>query len=229
MDITIVKLPKDLKPHHLQGRAVVVFDVLRATTTIVTAIANGAKEVRVFESLDAARLAAGEFDGPKLLAGESRCLPPPGFDLGNSPGDFTAEHVKDKTIFLSTTNGTRAIVAAQDATRLFAAACVNVTAMASYLRRLNLDVTLLCSGTDGARAIEDEMGAGMVEQSLRYFFDHCDCSSQYEQEFRDTDGGRNILKAGLEKDIAFAAQADCFDTVVEITGLPPVARKRDGC
>jgi 2-phosphosulfolactate phosphatase len=228
MEIDIVRLPTDLKPHHLKNRAVVVFDVLRATTSIVTAIASGAREVQIYGSLDAARLAAADFDGARLLAGEQKCLRPDGFDLGNSPGDFTSDPVAGKTIFLSTTNGTRAIVAAQGAARLFAAALVNATATAKYVERLGLDVTLLCSGTNGVEAPEDLTGASTVEFLLQFpsfDWDYPTERLQLAHEFRQTDGGRNIIDAGLIGDIDFAAQLDQFDTVVEITGLPPVARK----
>ena len=208
---------------HVRDRAVVVFDVLRATTTIVTAISSGAKEVRIFGSLDAASLAASEFAGPKILAGESRCLAPPGFDLGNSPGDFTPQRVAGKTIFLSTTNGTRAIVAAQGAARLFVAGIVNVTAMANLLKELDMDVTLLCAGTDGLEAPEDEFGARLVKLSTEYQFDHGQRS--YIDDIRETAGANNIVAAGLTKDIEFAAKADRFGTAVEVVGLPPIARK----
>jgi 2-phosphosulfolactate phosphatase len=245
MKIDIIALPRMLTDAHVRNRAVVVFDVLRATTTMVTAISNGAKEIRVFGSLDAAALAASEFDGPKILAGESKCLPPPGFDLGNSPGDFTPERVAGKTIFLSTTNGTKAIVAAQRAAMLFAGAVVNATAVAALLGKLGMDVTLLCSGTDGQVAPEDRRGADLVRDALRLMVD--DVVSEDEPlmgraiaemrnsiapnsdtmalEFRRYPGGRNVIHAGLDRDIVFAAQRDQFNTIVEITGPPPVARK----
>src|SRR4051812_831509 len=102
MKINVVPLPSMLRDEHVRDRAVVVFDVLRATTTIAAALNAGAKEIRVFDSLDAARSAAAEFPDAKLLCGETKCLPPPGFDLGNSPGAYVPELVKDKTLFLST-------------------------------------------------------------------------------------------------------------------------------
>jgi len=225
MEIDGVSLPSELKPYHLRDRAVVVFDVLRATTTIVSAIGNGAKEVRVFGSLDAASIAAAAYDGPKLLAGETRCLPPPEFDLGNSPGDFTADRVAGKTIFLSTTNGTRAIVAASGASRLFAAAFVNVSAMAAFLNTLGMDITLLCSGTDGKPAPEDSACARTIQYMVRRELTVIPRDMGFSQTLRESTGGQNIIAAGLEEDIEYAAQPDRFDTIVEITGLPPIARK----
>src|SRR5215208_4677277 len=106
MNVEVVLLPRDLKPGQLKGRACAVFDVLRATTTMAAALAAGVTEIRLFADLDSARKAAGEFDrGTKLLCGESRCLMPEGFDLGNSPGQFTPGH-RGATMFMCTTNGT---------------------------------------------------------------------------------------------------------------------------
>lgn len=228
MEVEVVLLPSKLEPRHLQDRSVVVFDILRATTTIVAALAAGAREVRIFDSLDNARAAAGDFANPKLLCGESRCLPPPGFDLGNSPGDFTPARVAGCTVFLSTTNGTRAIVAAQPAPALFVAAVTNASATARQLVREDRDVTLLCAGTDGEIAIEDHIGAGAVIDALGRLTSVApmgcaaiDAQLQFSGQrsklatvFRTTQGGKNIIAAGLERDIDFAARPDKFDLVV---------------
>src|SRR5688500_4961763 len=127
MDAQVVLLPSELKPGQLNGRACVVFDVLRATTTMAAALAAGVEEIRLFGDLDSARQAAGAFSGRKLLCGESRCVMPEGFDLGNSPGQFTSHH-RGATMFMCTTNGTRALLAATEADAVFTAALVNAAA-----------------------------------------------------------------------------------------------------
>src|SRR5687767_9986732 len=89
MNVDVVLLPSELQPGQLAGRAVAVFDVLRATTTMAAALAAGVKEIRIFPDVAAARAAAAAYPGPQpILCGEAKCLPPPGFDLGNSPGAF---------------------------------------------------------------------------------------------------------------------------------------------
>src|SRR5690349_4455195 len=108
MKVDLVPLPRTLTEQLVRDRVVVVFDVLRATTTIASALAAGAKEVRVFDTIAALQDAAASYSGERLLCGERQCLPPPGFDLGNSPGAFVPEKVHGKTLFLATTNGTRA-------------------------------------------------------------------------------------------------------------------------
>src|SRR3954453_22240170 len=157
MRVEVVPMPRKLMPEHLNGRVVVVFDVLRATSSMVAALANGAEKILVFNSLDAARSCAPATGESRagLLCGEQSCLKPPGFDLGNSPGGFARDVVAGKTIYMSTTNGTRAIVAAAGAGALFAAALVNATATARHLVGVGRDITLLCAGTDGKLAPED--------------------------------------------------------------------------
>src|SRR5689334_8655999 len=168
MRVEVVRLPSELRPEHLHDRAVVVFDVLRATTSMVAALANGARRILVFDSLQAARLAAAQQPDSSvpLLCGEHQCVKPAGFDLGNSPGGFTREVVGGKTIYMSTTNGTRAIVAARDAAALVAGALLNAAATAHHLSALGREITLLCSGTEGQFAPEDMIGAGAVAEML---------------------------------------------------------------
>lgn len=235
--VDLIRLPDELAPGHIQGRAVAVFDVIRATTTIVSALAAGAKEVRVFGSLDAAATAAAGFAGARLLCGEVRCLRPEGFDLGNSPLDYNRPRVEGRTLFMSTTNGTRAIVAASGAARIFAAALVNASAMAQALASNGGDVTLLCAGTNGQIAPEDLIGAGAVAWALRellpvkmdesvteaYELSRADLAAA----LRRTQGGKNVIDAGLPGDLDFCARLDAVtDLVAEIRGDPPTATAR---
>jgi 2-phosphosulfolactate phosphatase len=248
MKIDVVPLPRMLTDEHVRDRVVVVFDVLRATTTIAAALAAGAKEIRVFDSLDAARAAAAAFDdGEKVLCGETKCLPPPGFDLGNSPGQYTPQVVRGRTIFLSTTNGTRALVAARRAELLLAGAIVNARSIAAQLLARWQDVTLLCAGTDGERAPEDILGAGAVIDQLRELqLEHMvrktnpelapttllslsDAAREADKMFQsaqqllvkllwNTAGGQNVVQAGLKKDIEFAARLNAFNIVPRCDG-----------
>ena len=225
MNIETVFLPRDLRQHHLDDRCVVVFDVLRATTSIATALFAGAAEVRVFDSIDAARAAARESPQlPHLLCGETNCLPPPGFDLGNSPGAFTRALCAGRTILLATTNGTRALVGARAARAMYAAALVNLSATAAAVIRTGHHVTILCAGTDGEFAMEDALGAGAVIEAIRQRradIRLADDASQAATDLWETArqrgiyetflscrGGMNVLRAGLAEDLQFAARID---------------------
>jgi 2-phosphosulfolactate phosphatase len=231
MDADVVLLPGDLRPAHLDGRLVVVFDVLRATTSMAAALAAGVSEIRVFGSLDAARAAAGDAgdDWSRLLCGEENCLPPPGFDLGNSPGAFTPALHAGRVVYMSTTNGTRAIVAAREAPVVLTGALVNAGAVARAIAESwpGLDLTLLCAGTGGAVALEDVVGAGAVLHALDRLVpvvpatDVAVMASTLFGAVRDdlrgalaaSRGGRNVVAAGLAPDIDFAARLDALDVV----------------
>jgi len=233
MKIEVIELPRLLQPHHLPGRAVVVFDVLRATTSITSALMAGVQEVRVFGSLAEAETAAKAFAGRRLLCGEQNCLMPPGFDLGNSPGQFVAKLHCGATAFLSTTNGTRAIVAAKSAPVMLAGCLLNAFAVAEALVAIGRDVTLLCSGTEGEVSIDDEIGAGAVVHRLM-LLRRCDpsegalaASSRFAAAMADlpaalaaTQSGQNVTRAGLAADIAFAARLDVTDVVGEVKSDP---------
>jgi len=228
MKIDVALLPALLRPEMLSGRSVVVFDVLRATTTMTAALAAGAREIRVFDSLDAAQRSARTFDGARLLCGEAHCLPPAGFDLGNSPASFSATLVAGKTLFMCTTNGTRALVAARSAKRLYIGALTNAAAVAEVLAREALDHTLLlCAGTSGEIATEDAIGAGAVLHSLAKMRSidlasdsaeialnlYQSAGSDLRSALRNTRGGRNVIEAGLPADIDYAAQINRTRTV----------------
>src|SRR5438045_2629948 len=164
MTAEVIFLPSHLKPGQLEGRIVVVLDVLRATTTMITALAYGVREIRIFPDTTSARQAAKSAEGA-ILCGEENCLKPADFDLGNSPGDLNIEH-SGSTLFMSTTNGTRAILAARGSAKVLIGALVNATAVANELRRLRSNVILLCAGTHGQVAMEDVIGAGAILNSL---------------------------------------------------------------
>ena len=234
MNVDVILLPKDLDPACLADRAVAVFDVLRATTSITAALAIGAAEVRVFGDLESCLAAAAAFNGPKLTCGERHTLPPPGFDLGNSPGQFTAAAHAGRTVFMTTTNGTKAIVAARSAAVMVTAALVNATAAAAALAAAGRDVTLLCSGSDGAPSLEDTLGAGAVLHALQQRTDVTvngdsarmalrlfeGCRDRLPSVLSDTHGGHNIRRVKLDADIAFAARLDVFDVVGRVSDNP---------
>ena len=231
MDIDVVLLPRDLTPAHLDGRVVVVFDVLRATTSMAAALAAGVGEIRIFANLREAQGAAARHAGPaaRLLCGEENCLKPVGFDLGNSPGAFSRGAHAGRTVYMSTTNGTRAIVACRAAPVVLTGALVNASAVARAVTRRwpGMAVTLLCAGTGGAAAMEDVIGAGavmdalsrpgtlapssdVVLMALRLFRS---ARADLRAVLTESRGGQNVVAAGLAPDIDFAARLDSLDVV----------------
>jgi 2-phosphosulfolactate phosphatase len=230
MRVEIVLLPTELKRGELQDRVVVVFDVLRATTTMAAALAVGVREILVYPDIESVRQAKKQI--PDALAcGEQQCLRPEGFDLGNSPGDFN-DHQEGKTLLMCTTNGTKAILAARGADQVFTGAIVNAQAVARKLREVAKNVTLLCAGTNGEVAMEDAIGAGAVisflegaalsEGARKARQSFLAARDDLPRLLRATAGGRNIIRAQLERDIDFAARLNSFSVVGEVMDGDPI-------
>ena len=154
----------------MAGRTVVVLDVLRATTTIAVALANGAKAVLPAASTEEAlRIAQNLERDAVVLAGERKSVRIPGFALGNSPTEFGPDAVAGKTIVMTTTNGTLALIAAQGAREVIAGAAVNFTVVAERAREALEqygDVVILCAGGDKQFALEDAFAAGRLTKVL---------------------------------------------------------------
>ena len=166
-------LPKLIPHGSLRGGVAVVVDVLRATTVMVHALAAGCEAVIPCGEIDEAReIAASLPEGTALLVGERQGLPIPGFDLGNSPGDFTPEVCEGKTLVMTTTNGTRAILASLEAERVYIASFGNLRATSSELsvQFLKKDhkhpVHIICAGTDGHISLEDSLLAGALAAQI---------------------------------------------------------------
>jgi 2-phosphosulfolactate phosphatase len=230
MNLDVCLLPRDLEPRHVTGRTVVVFDVLRATTTMTAALAAGVEAIRIYPDTASARKDAtciGMHPAP-VLCGEENCLRPEGFHLGNSPAGFTRADHAGHTVFMSTTNGTRAILAAAEARLILIGALVNAGAVARAAAEAGNDVTLLCAGTNGRVATEDVIGAGAVLSALgriervteesdipriasRLF---TGATSNLREALAESAGGRNVIAAGLAEDIDFAASLDRLRNIV---------------
>ena len=215
----------------VSGRVVAVIDVLRASTTIATALGNGARSIVPCESSEEVILRSKSFERRDVrLAGERRMLPIPGFDLGNSPREFTREAVEGRTILLSTTNGTPALVAAQGARDVVVASYVNHSAALAFLRaaaRGGVDVTLICAGRERHFALEDAACAGryargiarrLVDAKLNDAAQVCALldrryGADIEQIFADSEHGRALAAAGFADDLAYCAAVDSCPVV----------------
>jgi 2-phosphosulfolactate phosphatase len=230
MKIDVYFTPLGLVAGDLGGRGVVVIDVLRATTTVVTALANGAKAViPAATSEEAVRLASNlEKDGV-LLAGERKSVRIEGFALGNSPREMTPEAVAGKTIVLATTNGTPALVAAQGGDPVLVGAAVNFRALAERARGLlgeRGDLVIICAGREEQFAIEDAYTAGRLvkgakkgirkvelNDAARAAVALTDQFANWEEALANSEAARQLADVDLGDDVAFAAKADRFGVV----------------
>lgn len=162
-----VELAPPFAAEALRGAHVAVVDVLRATTTIATALANGAEGiVPAADAEDALAVARRLGRERVLLCGERESVLIPGFDLDNSPASYTAETVAGKLLVLTTTNGTRALRAAAGAASVRTAAFVNRAAVAAALAAEDGPMAILCAGVQGGFALEDALGAGALVDAL---------------------------------------------------------------
>jgi 2-phosphosulfolactate phosphatase len=234
--LTPAELPA-LARGDLRSTACVVFDILRATSTFVTALHHGAREIiPVSEIAEAVAirnrrpkvLLAGERDGVRIRAAQSGGID---FDFGNSPREFTAKAVRGKTIVSTTTNGTRALRACAGAKTVLAASFLNLTATADFLRRKK-DVLLVCAGTGADLAMEDVLAAGALVELLtarakarvitseaaefaRQFFGRMQTDIAAHISL-SKNGQRLRAIPELRDDVAFCAQRDVFKLVAEM-------------
>jgi 2-phosphosulfolactate phosphatase len=157
-------------PAEVMGKVVVVIDVLRAATTVVTALANGARVVIPFDRVDESAVLAKQYDRSEIrLAGERKMQRVSGFDLGNSPAEYTRKVVEGRKILYSTTNGTGALLATVGARVCFFAAFVNCSATVAAVRaetKAGSDVLIVCSGHERRVTIEDVACAGRIARGI---------------------------------------------------------------
>ena len=230
--ISVHFLPALTTADELAGGVVVVIDVLRATTTITTALAAGAREIFPCLEIEDARRKAAELgkQTPALLGGERHGKPIEGFNLGSSPREYTPQTVGDRTIVFTTTNGTKAMQICGKARQVLVGAFVNLSAVAKVVKS-GLPIHLLCAGTDGQVTREDVLFAGAVADRLTSSqpdeFELNDqariardawrqvllSGKQLALTLRDTHGGHNLISLGMDQDIADAAQIDRYDFV----------------
>lgn len=168
MRVHVALMPGEFTDLGLDGRVALVVDVFRATSMVIAAFGAGCVRVVPVANVDAAReKAAAMAPEPVLLAGERGGDPIDGFDLGNSPLDCTPERVGGRTLILTTTNGTAAMLKAAEAAAAAVAALTNVSAAVRWAAARGRDVTVLCSGEQGRFSLEDGVCAGLLVDGLR--------------------------------------------------------------
>jgi 2-phosphosulfolactate phosphatase len=228
MEIDVILTPAEiaLLPHRdLGATACVVFDVLRATSTFLTAFANGARRICPVTTIDEARELKARLP-EALLGGERGGVRLEGFDLGNSPLEYRAERVRGRDIIATTTNGTVALRACAHAGAVFAGALINIDALALHLaenRPAGGRLLLVCAGTGGDFAIEDGYAAGALISRLKGV--SCNDAAVamrglYEQHrgvpaevLRASANGRRLREIGLGGDVEYCAAAGSVSAV----------------
>jgi len=222
-------IPEEIKNIKLAGKLVIIIDVLRASSTIVSALANGCRGFIPILSPDKAKKKAQEFEKERvLLGGEREGIKIEGFDLGNSPREYKREVVKDKTIIFSTTNGVKTFEMAKGAHRVIIGSFLNLQAVCNYCANYTGDILIICAGKEGKFCLEDTACAGMIVNSLRKVFlgGHREVDANLTAQLlykkfdnnileilRKSQHGRYLESIGLGEDLNFCSQLDLFHIV----------------
>lgn len=229
MKLDVVFTPSGITPSEVQGRTVFVIDILRATTAMCAALYHGAKAmIPVAATEEALRLAQTIGSDDVLLAGEQNCVRIPGFQLGNSPLEMTEPVVRNKTIIVTTTNGTKALLACQGAGGVYPACAANLTLASEKAREAlvrDRDILIVCAGRDGSFSLEDAYCAGRLAVAalggrkprrglndaalasldlVRRYGDHWERPLSYSR------AGRELIKLGFRADLLDASRLDAY-------------------
>jgi 2-phosphosulfolactate phosphatase len=223
----------EVDPASIGDGTVVVIDVVGATTTIIEALANGARAIYPTSTTEeAVKLAASLGREDTLLCGERRGRKIEGFDLGNSPQEFSAEVVHDKKLVMSTSNGTRALTVGQEASRILPCAFTNLGAVAAAVS-VDERLVLICAGQNDRFGLDDALCAGHLVQRImkaeegrvEYELNDAAQAARALAGFRKptrkflgaTAGGAALVEIGMGDDLDICADVDRHDIVAEMS------------
>lgn len=214
----------------LTGSTVVVIDVLRSTSSMVEALVNGAQGVYPAVSTEEAiKLASSLGRDDTILCGEARGLMVEGFDLGNSPLEFSRENVAGKRLVMSTTNGTRVFFLVGDAVTVLACSFMNLSAVAVAVMESD-SIVVVCAGMGGLFSLDDAVCAGALVQRIR-------AATEVDVELNDaamgavemaltfrvntdflasTSNGQHLVDIGFREDLEICAEIDRYSVVPEM-------------
>ena len=227
MNIRLFATIEEAERYDLSRSTAVVIDVLRFSSAVVAALEAGASEIIPVEDIETAtRLVDGGKRKTKLLAGEQKGLPIEGFDLFNSPTEFTREVVGGKTLVMTTSNGSRGILLASRAARTVVCSIINLSGVADALSGED-HVSIICCGSEGMLALEDLYCGGLLMRKLgvEAGSDEPNDSGRLalllsRDGGRDTlgslsmsDRGRELEKAGYHKDVVYCSKSDSSSIV----------------
>lgn len=210
----------------LKDKNVVVIDVLRTSTTMVTGLANGAKEIIPTDSIASAGMIGRNSQGQVLLCGERHAKVIEGFNLGNSIKEYKEENVKGKILVFNSTNGTPAIMKSKFARNCVILGFVNISRVAKFLSALNEDFIIVCAGREGDFSLEDTVCAGLLVKLLTLESGHnyelTDSAlgarkiyDAYQNDLlemmRESEHGKFLTSIGFEDDLEECAKIDAYN------------------
>lgn len=222
MKVDVTLSVNDVKQEELCNKTVIVIDSLRATSSILTALYQGCKKVIPVETVGQAL----QYEGLEnvVLVGERYSKKVHGFHFGNSPTQISRLELQDKTIVITSTNGTKALQKAKRASHILVGCFLNASHCMEVAQKLRKDIMILCAGRRGRFAIEDGLTAGLMIQHLCSQLQPVECSdialmlknnyaTQKEQLvslIRSGATGRTLIETSQEEDINYCLQVDLY-------------------
>jgi len=224
MKIKLYFTPAGINDDQITGRTAIVIDILRATTTAAVALFNGAREIIPTAALgDATSLKQKLDHSSVLLGGEREGQKVEGFDLGNSPFEYSSKVVENKSIILASTNGSAALLCGSEAENCLSCAFINVTAVLEQVLTFKKDAAIICAGNKGGFSLEDALCGGMLVRRLLDNDKNVELDNDatavalklYDQNkdnireaISESDHGKFLNSLGFEQDISFCAKED---------------------
>lgn len=231
MKIDVLFTPYGVDKDYFENKTCVIIDILRATTSIANALNNGAEAVIPFDNIEKMFSLRDSSSETPLLAGEKDTLKIEGFDLGNSPFDFSKENVDGRKVLLYTTNGTKAILSAENALDKAVCSFNNLQSTVNFIKNKAEELVILCSGSEGKFSKEDTFCAGFLINRLKNSGAKPELTDSGEaaltlfnyngenilQVLNDSEHGKKLIANGYEKDIYFASRLDIINRVAKIS------------
>ncbi len=225
--IEVCLTPDLIHQHDLKGKLVVVVDIFRATSCIVTGLANGVETVKpVGEVEETLKLGEQGY----IMAGERGGVKVQGFDIGNSPLEYQSELVKGKKVAISTTNGSQAILKSKDAEEIVIGAFLNLEALTAYLLQATPSVVIHCAGWKGTPNLEDTLFAGaLIDECAEELTVTGDSALVAHQLFisthenllgmaLDSSHAKRLKSFGIEDDLEFCMESSRYQVVPKLVG-----------
>lgn len=228
MKVNVLFSPIVADELYFTGKTTVVIDVLRASSTIITALNNGAKEVVPVGTIEfAVKVSGGMFGGQTLLGGERNTKKIEGFALGNSPLEYEEKVVNGKSIVFYTTNGTKALTKAKFSESLFVCSFLNLNTVAKHLVSLNKNVEIICAGRNNFFSLEDTVCAGKLLSEIFLLKPDLEVNDSVAaalalndkygidllKMLKESDHGKLLIENGFEEDITYCSQLNVYNTI----------------
>lgn len=225
MQLDVISSVNEARSDDFINKTIIVIDVLRATSTIVTALEHGCSGIIPVETVCQARNLQRE---DNLLGGERFCKKIAGFHYGNSPFEYMSPEIQGKRIVMTTTNGTRAIQKSQKAMHVLAGCVLNAASCAQVAFALKRDIVIVCAGTQDVFSLEDGLCAGLIIEELQarhegamelndtgiamqgaYKYNE----DRLEDAIMQCANGKRLCKLGFKEDVTFCLKVNHYTTV----------------